>query len=135
MAVDDGVFLNCSELIKIEILLVLTGTLTFCGCSNLKCVLLANDIPYGTFKQCQNLKEIHWYGFENNNAIVKTNNFFTDCNNLRRLYLYFDFVEFDEKDLQNLKNVDIYCEDTCNAADLAFEGYGVVIVDNSLPFN
>lgn len=133
VTVGEGAFYNCLALESLDFLVALTKPSTFSGCVNLKSVMVCESIPKDTFRYCQCLKKIHWYGCKDN-IFAETNDTFEQCINLQTLYLYFDLVKFSENDLVKLKDTTIYCEETSNVANLAYEGYKVVFTDYNLPF-
>lgn len=136
VSVGEGAFSNCLSLNKIDTLtpLSLMHSYSFRNCLKLQEISIIGNIPHETFFYCASLKTVHWYNYDGNSNCLATENAFEGCKNIQRLYLYFDFVKFHREDLECLQKATIFCEETCDAANLIYDGYAVEILDYNLPF-
>ena len=126
------VFKHCINLKKIngKKSLKFLGTGVFSNCKKLNLSLdtpIYGDIPTAAFFKCEALKNVQIVG--QNVHISPTA--FRGCNELKRIILDCDSVDFGDKCFNVIKDKQFLCVNECNAVDLAYLGLNVIVMEDS----
>ena len=104
------------------------GNGLFLGCNNLKKVMFNSNvtvIPKDVFINCTNLEEVSF-----NHKVTKINNAFSNCNNLKTLYIQNPKVDYRNFLRTVNKNVTFILPKDSDLAEILMFGYNIFLIED-----